>query len=184
MFFEESDINPLLICKICDCKLRDPRILPCGQFICHNCVEILRELDEKCVKCASCGETHEIPDKGFPSNKALAKLVELNANAVSHSKLVAEFKTISNCISEQAERIELNLKIVTKSATKCRSPSKKPTWRSTKYMLNSWAKLTPTKKTAWTILRSLYRIREKSTRFSTSQMNSALSQLDYLNSLK
>jgi len=54
---------------------------------------------------------HEIPHEGFPTNQALAKLLELKANDVWRGKKILELKSLSNLIVEKTEKIELDLRI-------------------------------------------------------------------------
>ena len=68
MFYQADNIDSILICEVCDIKLVDPRLLPCGKSVCHRCVDILADSDKKRIKCQNCGKTHEIPDEGFPKN--------------------------------------------------------------------------------------------------------------------
>jgi PHP family Zn ribbon phosphoesterase len=54
MFFQADAINKVLICKICENKMVDPRLLPCGMSVCHRCVDILADTDKKRIKCQNC----------------------------------------------------------------------------------------------------------------------------------
>jgi hypothetical protein len=47
MFFQADSINNLLICKTCDNKMVDPRLLPYGMSVCHRCVDIIADTDKK-----------------------------------------------------------------------------------------------------------------------------------------
>jgi hypothetical protein len=82
MFYQADKIESILICEVCDNKMVDPRILPCGKSVCHRCVDILADSDKNRVKCQNCAKTHEIPDEGFPKNSALQKLLEFKAKEV------------------------------------------------------------------------------------------------------
>ena len=120
MFYEESLINKLLMCKVCEFKLVDPRILPCGGFVCHNCVESLTNAGDQHVKCPNCLKTHEQPQDGFPCNQELALLVELKPDEVTRSKQAAEFKSISNLVREKAAQLDSDLKLAeTKIKEEC-----------------------------------------------------------------
>jgi hypothetical protein len=109
MFYQADKIDSILICKICENKMVDPRILPCGNSVCHRCVDILADTDKKRIKCQNCGKIHEIPDEGFPKILALQNLLECEAKEVLQSKHIEEFKTILNILKETKESIEFTL---------------------------------------------------------------------------
>ena len=74
MFYEESQINSLLICPVCESRLEDPRMLSHAALICRKCVDISTEAESSTFACKNCSGTHEIPLNGFPINKKIAKL--------------------------------------------------------------------------------------------------------------
>jgi hypothetical protein len=106
MFFQADAINKVLICKICENKMVDPRILPCGMSVCHRCVDILADTDKKIIKCENCGKIHEIPDEGFYINQLAQEMLKFEAKEVLHSNHIEEFKTILNILKETKESIE------------------------------------------------------------------------------
>jgi hypothetical protein len=106
MFFQADAINNVLICKICDNKMVDPRLLPCGKSVCHQCVDIIADTDKKRIKCQNCAKIHEIPDEGFLKNLALQELLECEAKEVSRSNLIEEFKKILDTLNSTKESIE------------------------------------------------------------------------------
>jgi hypothetical protein len=53
MFFQADAINSILICKICDNKMVDPCILPCGKSVCHRCVDLIADTDKKKIMCGN-----------------------------------------------------------------------------------------------------------------------------------
>jgi hypothetical protein len=106
MFFQADAINKVLICKICENKMVDPRILPCGMSVCHRCVDILADTDKKIIKCENCGKIHEIPDEGFCVNQLAQEILKFEAKEVLHSNHIEEFKTILNILKETKESIE------------------------------------------------------------------------------
>jgi WD40 repeat protein len=67
----------LFICELSRCKMyfEKPIILPCGNTICQEHVQLSRT---NVFKCEFCSEEHAIPLNGFPVNKALMKMIELN----------------------------------------------------------------------------------------------------------
>ena len=89
MFYQADKIDSILICDVCDNKLVDPRLLPCGKSVCHRCVDVLADSDKKRIKCQNCAKIHEIQiDVGFPKNLALQKLLEFEAKEISHSNQI------------------------------------------------------------------------------------------------
>lgn len=106
MIFHD-DVEEALTCFICSFRLVDPRILPCGQTACHECIQSLTT--KKLFKCKKCGSNHEIPSKtGFPSNLMASKLilnVKLKDQASSHhekyqGKLQKLVKNIESGVAE------------------------------------------------------------------------------------
>jgi hypothetical protein len=109
MFYQADKIDSILICKICENKMVDPRIFPCGKSVCHRCVDIIGETDKKKIKCQSCAKTHEIPDEGFPKNLALQELLEFEAKEVFQSNQIVEFKKLLETLSASKKSIESTL---------------------------------------------------------------------------
>jgi hypothetical protein len=109
MFYQADKIDSILICKICDNKMVDPRLLPCGKSVCHRCVDILADTDKKRIKCQSCAKIHEIPDDGFPKNLSLQELLEFEAKEVFRSNHIEELKKILDTLNTTKQRIESTL---------------------------------------------------------------------------
>jgi hypothetical protein len=106
MFYQAEKINRILICKICDTKMVDPRLLPCGKSVCHRCVDFLADTDKKRIKCQNCAKIHEIPDEGFLKISALQELLDCEAKEVSHPNQIDEFKTLLNSLDTIKQSIE------------------------------------------------------------------------------
>ncbi len=109
MFYEASQIECLIICKICDQKLEDPRLLPCGRSICNQCIEILLDTDKRRIKCHYCAKTHEVPKDGFVPNLEVANLLEIKPSKAFRGRLASKLKEISNFIQEKVEKIQTDL---------------------------------------------------------------------------
>jgi hypothetical protein len=109
MFFQAEAINNVLICKICENKMVDPRLLPCGKSVCHRCVDIIADTDKKRIKCENCAKIHEIPDEGFPKNLALQELLECEAKEVFRSSQIEEFKRFLDILNDIKQSIESTL---------------------------------------------------------------------------
>ena len=43
MYFDENELNTMLLCKKCNGRLNEPRILPCGESICSYCVSTIHK---------------------------------------------------------------------------------------------------------------------------------------------
>jgi hypothetical protein len=109
MFYQAEKIDSILSCKICENKMVDPRLLPCGKSVCHRCVDIIAETDKKRIKCQNCAKTHEIPEEGFPKNNALQELLECEAKEVLQSSQIEEFKKLLDTLNGTKQSIESTL---------------------------------------------------------------------------
>jgi hypothetical protein len=109
MFYQADKINNISICKICENKIVDPRILPCGRSVCHRCVDLIADTDKKRIKCQHCGKIHEIPDDGFLKNLALQELLECEAKEVLQSNHIEEFKKFLDILNATKQSIESTL---------------------------------------------------------------------------
>ena len=59
MFYEENEINELIICPYCKTKYNDPRLMECGDSFCMPCIELLINNSEKGFKCPVGNDFHE-----------------------------------------------------------------------------------------------------------------------------
>lgn len=82
MFYQILDE---LNCKTCNCKLDEPKILPCGTTICTKCVDLIEVKDSK-FKCVSCSNEHIYPADGFITNQALVNLLSLKHSAKNNTE--------------------------------------------------------------------------------------------------
>ena len=106
MFYQAENINSVLICFVCENKLDDPRLLPCGKSVCNKCVDLLSDTEKRIVKCQHCGKTHEIPQEGFPIILALKDLLDIEAKDVSQSKQIDEFKSLLDSLKLKIKSVE------------------------------------------------------------------------------
>ena len=62
-----------IICPICHNDYEDPRILPCGHAVCHDCLQGLLDKDEPSWECPECSTMYIAVDgaKSFPKSKYL-----------------------------------------------------------------------------------------------------------------
>ncbi len=106
MFYAEEKINSILNCKKCSNRYEEPRILPCGNTICHECVTT--EKNE--YSCYFCEKNHEKPVDGFPINKSLGELLRYAPNDIYRGKSVEVLKSSLKELHSQADLLELTLK--------------------------------------------------------------------------
>jgi hypothetical protein len=109
MFYQADKIESILICAVCDNKMVDPRILPCGKSVCHRCVDLLADSDKNRIKCQNCGKIHEIPDEGFTINQIAKEMLNFEAKEVFHPNQIEEFKKILNNLNAAKQAIESTL---------------------------------------------------------------------------
>jgi hypothetical protein len=109
MFYQADKIDSILICNVCENKMVDSRLLPCGKSVCHRCVDILADTGKKRIKCENCSKIHEIPEDGFPNNIALKKLLEFEAKEVSQSNQIEEFKELLDNLNATKQIIQSTL---------------------------------------------------------------------------
>ena len=112
MFYQAESIDKILICEVCEQKMVDPRLLPCGKSLCNRCVYDVSDMQKNKVKCQHCAKIHEMPeDGGFPKVLVLQKMLEIKANDVLQSKKIVEFKLLVQTLDLLAVNIKLALEI-------------------------------------------------------------------------
>jgi hypothetical protein len=110
MFYQADKIDNLLNCCVCEQKMVDPRIFPCGKSMCDRCVDFLADTEKKRVKCEHCAKIHEIPVEGFPKNLALQELLEFEAKEVFQDQKIGEFKSLLDRLESMAKNVDLTLR--------------------------------------------------------------------------
>lgn len=60
----------LLRCPVCQQRLTEPKVLPCGHTACDACLDSLVtvECEQRTVKCPECSVDSKVPENGFPRN--------------------------------------------------------------------------------------------------------------------
>ena len=74
MFFEQDQILTVLNCSKCINRIDEPRLLPCGNTVCNDCITTLtvsRNPNSNMFECAMCLNEHMLPNEEFPLNKSL-----------------------------------------------------------------------------------------------------------------
>jgi hypothetical protein len=108
MFYKKEDVNEIITCQICSRVYDDPRILPCGETACHECI---KSNGDWFLNCEFCKQVHQAPDKqGFPPNKQLAKLILTKADNVYRNEIADRLKEKLEKIKSKSDILELNLK--------------------------------------------------------------------------
>ena len=113
MFYEQSQIRSNLVCRNCKQTYDEPKLLPCGETICNNCITLLirKNQEEKpCIKCVFCDDLHMVPENGFTTNKLILKLLNEMPSEVyrgkNHEELKEHLKNIENLANSVIERLE------------------------------------------------------------------------------
>ncbi len=90
----------LFHCPLCSRLLVDPIVLPCGETVCKLHIQ-----DKDLDKCPLCSEQHLLPKNGFPANKVLNNLLEIQLNTLNMDK-VSYFKDCKNMIQKLKANLE------------------------------------------------------------------------------
>jgi hypothetical protein len=91
MFYKKEDVSDAITCGICSQTYKDPRVLPCGESACHECiVDVIQRNKEKKFECVFCKEMHHPSE--FYSNKTALKLVGKKAEEVYRFKCYEDLK--------------------------------------------------------------------------------------------
>ena len=112
MFFEQNQILTVLNCAKCLKEFDEPRLLPCGNTVCNNCITSLtvaKNPNTNIFDCAMCLEEHLLPAKGFPLNKSLLTLIEQKPKEVYRGRVVEEFKQNLEAIYNKNELLKSDL---------------------------------------------------------------------------
>jgi hypothetical protein len=112
MFYEENEINKLLICPSCNLKFLEPKLLPCGKSVCIKCVESMLELyndnenkNEKRLQCLFCSRSHLVTEDELPSSEMLELLLKKEPSEVYRGDLAKELKELLSKIKTQTFEI-------------------------------------------------------------------------------
>jgi len=108
MFYEEKKIDNVLNCVKCNQRLDEPRVLPCGEFICAYCHLTIKVNDDK-FKCFVCKDDHQMPEKGLPISKRLLDILALNPEEVYRSKEVNKLKDHIKVIQEDISKLSFGI---------------------------------------------------------------------------
>jgi hypothetical protein len=103
MYFNEEEISEELQCFKCKERYEDPRVLPCGQSLCHECIlELRTSANQKIIPCVFCLKPHQIPsDEGFTPNVFINKLLAKKPLQIFRGKAIEDFKKLLESINEK-----------------------------------------------------------------------------------
>jgi hypothetical protein len=103
--YEEEEIDQELMCPSCLQKLQSPRILPCGDSICFECILIDKNKTELC-KCPVCNEIHKIDVNSLPRIKILEKLLNKKPTEIDVIKTFKTLKEKLEVLSSNRDKLE------------------------------------------------------------------------------
>ena len=107
MFYEQNQIDENLICPNCNEKFIEPKMLPCGETICNNCITVITKNKKDEFECPLCEEKHDLPsNKNFPTNKTVLKILKKQPKEIEHSDLIKNFKKSLNLMVEKVNEYE------------------------------------------------------------------------------
>jgi hypothetical protein len=108
MFYKKEDVNDVITCEICSQTYKDPRLLPCGDSACYECiVDLIQKNKDKQFECVFCKEIHHSSE--FYPNKTALKFVEKKAEEVYRFKCYEELKDKLSEMKRNCESFENNL---------------------------------------------------------------------------
>jgi hypothetical protein len=111
MFYRKEDVDEAIICGICNSTYKSPRVLPCSESACHECIQFIIQTDpNQEFACNFCHKKHKPFGKdGFPLNGALIKLLKAKAVNIYRNDRVEELKEKLAEIKSKCEQFKLNL---------------------------------------------------------------------------
>jgi hypothetical protein len=101
MFYESEKIDKKFLCPSCSNRFDTPKSLPCGESLCETCIlscikkasNSKNDYNPDTIICPLCDEVHMIPKKGFPTQKLLLELLNLQPTRVFRGILFDKFET-------------------------------------------------------------------------------------------
>jgi len=106
LFFKQSDIQDILKCPACKSAFDDPRILPCGDSICFDCLIFIKDRNNnENFLCPECGERFK-DSNNLPVNKILKKQLNLEAKEIYRNEFVEELKTNLQILFKETNELQ------------------------------------------------------------------------------
>lgn len=106
----EDIIADILTCPKCKQKFDDPRILPCGETLCHRCILLNFDAINNGINCDYCMFFHKLSLTfiAFPPNKRIEKLLEQEEIKIIESNLFNQFKQLLSDLKQASEDLKTN----------------------------------------------------------------------------
>ena len=111
MFYEEKDINELLLCFNCKAVYEDPHLLPCGETLCLKCINALHDESLKGLLCPFCSNTHLMNQTEFKPNKTILKLMTKKPNEIYRGRAAEKLRNQLNEIQQKAKELTNHINI-------------------------------------------------------------------------
>src|SRR5690606_15275267 len=111
MFYQESMIKSVLTCPICKQLFDDPKLLPCGDTFCHECIlSLVKSTDDnKQVQCTECSQVHQMPHNGFTSIRLFEQFNKQKPSHVYRGKRVKKLTELLESANEKCNELESSL---------------------------------------------------------------------------
>jgi hypothetical protein len=111
MFYRKEDIDQGFICGICNNIFVDPRLLPCTESACHDCIRRMIETNPNNeFDCKLCQGEHKPPSsEGFLANGSLSKLLKAKAGHVNRGGKMKELADKVVKIKGKCDEFKLSL---------------------------------------------------------------------------
>ena len=92
-------------CNLCNQLLERPIMLPCGETICEKDLKSFFN-NESVFQCSLCDDEHQQPKKGFPPNRNVQKMLDLQVNQIDLSKNHPQYDECKDMFREIEENIK------------------------------------------------------------------------------
>jgi hypothetical protein len=110
MFYKQEDVNAAIVCGICQSVYKNPRLLPCSESACYECIQLMIKTDpNQEFACKFCNKKHLPGRDGFPLNGALIKLLKAKAGNVYRNERVERLKEKLVDIKSKCDKFQLSL---------------------------------------------------------------------------
>jgi hypothetical protein len=79
----DYETEELLKCLLCKQRFDIPKLLPCGESVCKQCIENMCSIvSNKTIHCSLCDADHVVPDEGFPTQKLIVNMLNMQREAM------------------------------------------------------------------------------------------------------
>ena len=93
-------------CNLCSGLLEKPIILPCGETICEKDLKTFFNHNSDKFQCTLCDEEHELPRKGFPSNKSIQRQLDLQVNQIDFCRSHPRYEECKKTLLEADDQMK------------------------------------------------------------------------------